>query len=610
VGAKRQQKNSWDYGFRKGMKKPFLFAISSLLLQEILAIAYPLFLKNTTDLIKQTDAAGAPIIPSMSQLIYSGSIVLGFIVAICSINIATDYFLSVYSVGVERNVRKICYEKLNRISTATLGQYGSSKALATIINDSSWVKVIDRALVTLIVYFPITICGSFAIIALTLNFTYFLIAFASLPIALLIFFINSKVLSKFMDKTAAAYDTFFETTRESIVGAKDIRILGKAKERSEEATGIVKFYRKQTRSIKQSMRLGDCLHSVIFAVVTAAIIWYGATTSVKTAAELVILSTAIQYIGNINIAFNNLYKWFIGENTRGRTSYRRIYEFLELPEEKNDFGIKQLPENSVKTFEFKSVDLMDRKGESVLSNINFQLTGGKHIAVTGSVGSGKTSLIKLICRYDDNYHGQILANGIDIREINKQFYRREIISHCSSHPTFIPATIRDNLKLFNPKLTDTEIIQIFRSLGAVNITNNKEFLNMQISNKSDYGRDIKTLINVVRTIVKPAEFYIFNRCFIGLPSSIIENLLKMLRDENKNCIFITTSSTICKEADETIFIEQGRILAHAQHEQLLRDNKKYAKFFYEQEKTEYANKWETPQIDLSKNQDISQTEVM
>jgi ATP-binding cassette subfamily B protein len=609
VGIKRQKKNVRDYGFRKGLRKPFLLAVFSLLLQEALAIIYPLFLKNTTDIIKQTNAAGEPIIPSASQLIYSGSIVLAFIVAICVINIATDYFLSVYSAGVGRNVRKICYEKLTRISTDTLGEYGSSKTLATIINDSSWIKVIERGLVTLIVYFPITICGSFAVIALTLDFTYFLIAFASLPIALLIFFINSKILSKFMDKTAAAYDTFFETTRESIIGAKDIRALGKAKERSEESTGIVNVYRKQTRSINQSIRLGDCLNAVIFAVITAAIIWYGATTAVTTAAELVILSTAIQYIGNINTAFNNLYKWFIGGNTRGRTSYRRIYEFLELREEKNDFGIKQIPKNSIKTFEFKSVDLTDRSGESILSNINFQLTGGKHIAVTGAVGSGKTSLIKLICRYNDNYHGEILANGIDIREINKQFYRREIISHCSSSPTFIPATIRDNLTLFNPKLTDAEIIQIFRDIGAVNITNNKEFLNMQISNKSDYGRDIKTLINVVRTIVKPAEFYVFNRCFLGIPSSIVENIIRKLRD--KNCIFITTSSTLCKEADETIFIEQGRVLAHARHEELLRDNKKYARFFYEQEKTEYAVNQEKPlQIDLSKNQDITKTEVM
>ncbi|MDR0384077.1 MAG: ABC transporter ATP-binding protein/permease [Christensenellaceae bacterium] len=609
MGIKRQKKNVRDYGFRKGLRKPFLLAVFSLLLQEALAIIYPLFLKNTTDIIKQTNAAGEPIIPSASQLIYSGSIVLAFIVAICVINIATDYFLSVYSAGVGRNVRKICYEKLTRISTDTLGEYGSSKTLATIINDSSWIKVIERGLVTLIVYFPITICGSFAVIALTLDFTYFLIAFASLPIALLIFFINSKILSKFMDKTAAAYDTFFETTRESIIGAKDIRALGKAKERSEESTGIVNVYRKQTRSINQSIRLGDCLNAVIFAVITAAIIWYGATTAVTTAAELVILSTAIQYIGNINTAFNNLYKWFIGGNTRGRTSYRRIYEFLELREEKNDFGIKQIPKNSIKTFEFKSVDLTDRSGESILSNINFQLTGGKHIAVTGAVGSGKTSLIKLICRYNDNYHGEILANGIDIREINKQFYRREIISHCSSSPTFIPATIRDNLTLFNPKLTDAEIIQIFRDIGAVNITNNKEFLNMQISNKSDYGRDIKTLINVVRTIVKPAEFYVFNRCFLGIPSSIVENIIRKLRD--KNCIFITTSSTLCKEADETIFIEQGRVLAHARHEELLRDNKKYARFFYEQEKTEYAVNQEKPlQIDLSKNQDITKTEVM
>jgi ABC-type multidrug transport system fused ATPase/permease subunit len=554
--------------------KPFLICIGLLLVQEVLAIAYPLFLKNTTSLIKND--SGLP--PTMQQLLLSAGVVLVLIVAIFCINIYTEYMLSVFAGGVRTNVRRALFNKIQRVPSNKISEFGAGKILATVVNDSTWVKACDRRLVTIIIYIPVTILGSF-IIMWTLSPVYFLIAICSLPIALLIFLINSKVLNKIIPKTTSAYDTFFETTRESISGARDIRILGKANERNEESRKHSVIYRKQGRSIDKSIYLSQSVHSVIFSVITAMLIWYGAKYDVDTAVRLVALSTAIQYVNNIWTGYNNLYKWFIDNNTRGKYAYKRIYDIMDLPEEDKESGLKQIDMLSNSSLQFNDVMCETNGGRVALDTLNLSVESGKLMAVSGQAGAGKTILVRLLLRYIDPTRGDITVNGINIRDINKRYYRKEIISHCSAHPSFVPGTIRDNIALFNPNMKDKEIIDVFREIGAAKLADTKGFLDMKISNRSKYGQDIKNVINIVRSIVKPATFYIFNRCFAHINADIIERAVKKLRNEKKTCLFITFNSVVCKTVDEICFIEKGKRTIIAPHKELLNISPKYASFF-------------------------------
>lgn len=579
-----------QYGFRRGLKRNFLFSVFLLAFQETLAIIYPLFLKNTTDLIKNNTKT-----PSLIDLIVSGGIVLLFIAVILVVNIFTEYNLSSYASGVQKNVRKALFEKMQRVPSDKISEYGAGKVLATMMNDSTWIKTVDRRLVTLMVYLPITILGSF-IILLVLNWVYFLIAIAALPIILLIFYFNSKVLNPIMHNAADAYDSFFRETRESIAGARDIRILGKADERSEDAMVNAEIHRAQTRSADKSIYFSQGVNALLFSVITAAIILYGAMYSIDDAMKLVILSTAIQYVNAIWTGLNNMYKWFIDNNTRGRVAYKRIWEFLDLPEEDKDSGVKCLPETASPVLQFENVGFSFWNGRKMLENFSLKLSDGKLIAIAGPSGGGKTMVTKLLLRYVKASKGQITINGLEIGEINKRFYRKDLISHCSSHSNFVPGTVRDNIKLFNPNVTDAEILNVFCEIGANKIASTRNFLDMQISNRARYAKDVKNIVNIVRAILKPAQFYFFNRCFSDINPDITEGVIRRLRKDGKTCLFLTFNGTVCKNVDEIYFVEGGTTSAIGEHKALLYQSEHYASFFADTVLFDSKNEKPTVQI--------------
>jgi ATP-binding cassette subfamily B protein len=420
--------------------------------------------------------------------------------------------------------------------------------------------------------------GSF-VIMWTLSPVYALITLCSLPVAAILFLINSSILNKIIPSSSSSYDTFFETTRESIAGARDIRILGKADERSNESLKHSKNFRKQSRTIDKSINFSASFHSLIFSVITAVIIWYGAKYSVDTAVKLVILSTAIQYVNNIWTGYNNLYKWFIDNNTRGKYAYKRIYSVMDLPEEDKESGIKDIEMLQNSTIQFEDVSYKYHNGRVGMDLLNLSVDSGKLVAISGAAGAGKTMLIRMLLQYFQPTTGRICVNGIDIRDINKRFYRKSIISQCAAHPDFIPDTVRKNIKLFNPNISDGEILDTFREIGAGELADTKGFLDMEISNRSVQGAEIKSVINIVRTIVKPATFYVFNRCFSHMNADIIQKTIKKLKRDGKTCLFLTFNSVVCKNVDEICYMEKGHPTIVAKHSALLQASAKYAAFF-------------------------------
>jgi ATP-binding cassette subfamily B protein len=252
---------------------------------------------------------------------------------------------------------------------------------------------------------------------------------------------------------------------------------------------------------------------------------------------------------------------------------------MDLPEEDKESGISDIEMLKSSALHFEDISYKFHNGRVGLDLLNLSVEGGKLVAISGGMGAGKTMITRMLLRYFEPSSGRITINGINIRDINKRFYRKSIISHCSSYPDFVPDTVRNNIKLFNPKITDDEILETFREIGAGKLADVNGFLNMKISNRSEQGAEIKSVINLVRSIVKPAVFYLFNRCFAHMNADIIQKTIKKLRREGKTCIFITFNSVVCKNVDEICFIEKGQAPLIAPHKDLLLGSNKYASFF-------------------------------
>ena len=227
-------------------------------------------------------------------------------------------------------------------------------------------------------------------------------------------------------------------------------------------------------------------------------------------------------------------------------------------------------------------------GRVTIENLSMELQKGKLIAFCGEVGFGRTALVKILLRHMEPKAGVVLVNGINIKEINKQYYRSKLISYCPTYPEFMTGTVRDNLRLFNPEVTDEQILATFNELGAANLAVLPSFLDTPLSVRSQLPQQVKALINVARCVLKPAEFYIFDGSFINLSNDVVRSVLKKLRAENKACLFTTVNPVICENVDEVFYAKSDHTYVKGTHGQLLLTNNDYAKFFMQNKTKEDA----------------------
>ena len=393
--------------------------------------------------------------------------------------------------------------------------------------------------------------------------------------------VHRALINKRMPAAVEAYDKSFVATRESIAGARDIRILGKQAERLKDAARQNKSLAHEVYDIDQSKHIFECTNNIVFGVVTFGVILFGAlsVSGQNIANQLVIINTILQYITLCSSATLSIFKLVINPMTRGRVAYERIDEFMQLIEEDVDNGLTHLDTDFGSSLVMYQVSHRFWNGRKTIENLSVELQKGKMLAFCGEAGAGRSSLVKILLRYYEPTAGMVLVNGINIKDFNKQYYRSKIISYCPTYPEFITASVRDNIKLFNPNVTDEQILATFNEIGASNLAVLPSFLDTQLSVRSLLPQNVKALINVVRCILKPAEFYVFDGSFINLSNDVVQSVLKKLRNENKACVFTTVNPLICENADEVFFAKTDHSFVKGTHMDLLTSNREYADFF-------------------------------
>ena len=570
------------YRFQRGAAKDLFVAVFFFALMEILNIFYPMLLKN---LVTEEINNVAGTMPETGRFLINAGIVLGLLIVIFFVSLYARNRVSVYGIHCRSNARAMLYEKMNRIPTNVLYEWGTSKFLSCMIEDTYWVKYRHEQFLQAYVYFFVTILGS-CILIMTISPMYVLFIIGAVLIELVILFLHRMVIMKRMPEAVDAYDKSFVATRESIAGARDIRFLGKQAERSADASRQNKALAREVYDIDQSKHVFECTNNIIFGVVTFGIILYGALSvnAQNVASQLVIINTVLQYITLCTAATLNIFKLIINPITRGSIAYERIDDFMHLTEEDVDNGIAKLDTEFGSSLVMYQVNHRYWNGRKTIENLSIDLQKGKLLAFCGEVGSGRSPLVKILLRYFEPTSGVVLVNGINLKEINKQYYRSKIISYCPAYPEFITGTVRENIHLFNPDVTDEQILATFNEIGASNLAVLPSFLDTPLSVRSQLPQSVKALINVARCLLKPAEFYIFDGSFIDLTNDVVRSVLKKLRAENRACIFTTINPLICENADEVFFAKNDHSYVKGAHTSLLASNQEYAAFFLQNQK--------------------------
>lgn len=262
----------------------------------------------------------------------------------------------------------------------------------------------------------------------------------------------------------------------------------------------------------------------------------------------------IYYIKHSKKPFNAIFNR-IEECGTCLNSYRRIRTILDITQKEDIEKGENIKISGNIEFENVSMTYDENK---VLENISFKIKQGQKVTIVGKTGVGKTTLVNLLMKLYDNYTGNILIDGKDIRQLSTKSIRAQV-SYISQKPHILKDTLRNNIIINNTKIKDEQIIEVFNDIGAKNILD-KIGLDDEIdSRKVSYGE--LQIIAFVRAILRNTNVYIFDEptSNIDLKSEkLIQNLIDKIAKTSTVIVIAHRKSTI-ESSDKVIYLKDGKV---------------------------------------------------
>lgn len=271
-------------------------------------------------------------------------------------------------------------------------------------------------------------------------------------------------------------------------------------------------------------------------------------------------------------------KWVIeGFQIRniGRISYEKINNILQKEEEDIDTGIEL---ENVDNIEFDNISFSYDSGKKVLNNISFIANKNQSIALIGRTGSGKTSLVNLICRFYDLSNGNIKINGRDYKEYSIRSLRNKI-GYIMQKVVIFDGTVLENINYANKNISKEDIIKICKKLNLHDkIMSLKNGYDTKISNDIDiFSTGEKQLLNFTRVMVENPEIIILDEVTASLSyksEMMVRKAIEEITKEKISFIIAHRLSTI-KNCDKILLMEDGKIIEEGNHYELMKKQGEY-----------------------------------
>jgi len=319
---------------------------------------------------------------------------------------------------------------------------------------------------------------------------------------------------------------------------------------------------------------------IIIAIATGLLVWYG---SKQVLADVISPGVVVAFLMYINMIFRPIRELIDKFNTlqMGMVSAERIFEVLDTNEFTPNTGTYR-PEHIRGAIEFKNVWFAYNDEKWVLKDVSFKVQPGETLALVGATGAGKSSTINILSRFYEIQKGQILLDGVDIRDYELTFLRKNI-STVLQDVFLFSDTVKNNITLQNPHITDEQIINAAKRVGAY------DFI-MRLPTGLDYkvqerGATLSAgqaqLVSFIRALVHDPRILILDEATSSIDTeteiliqSAIDNLM-----EGRTAIVIAHRLSTIQKADKIIVLEKGEMKEMGSHQELLALDGYYRKLY-------------------------------
>ncbi len=486
-------------------------------------------------------------------------------------SLISSYFSSFVGARFSRDLRADVFKKIIHYNMTEMKSFSTASLITRTTNDITQVRQTITMILQMMLRAPLFCVISFIMAIQTAPDMSWIIGVGVIAILATIILIMSLVIPKFrlfqklLDKTTLL-------TRENLTGLRVVRAFNnqdvekkKFMRTNEELTKLLIY-------VERILELQNPFINIIFNGTTLLCSWIGISLLTKDFAYLGNMAAFAQYVGHVMMSFLMLSIVFV-MIPRANVSAERINEVLKVSSKihwkKETDGVP----DKVPSVEFKNVDFnYPDAEEKVISGVSFVAKAGETTAFVGSTGSGKSTLINLVPRFYETTAGDILVNGISIKNYAQDDLMKRI-GYVPQRGILFSGTVKSNIKFGAPRATDAEVkhaAEVAQADGF--ISRLPEKYNAHISQGgTNVSGGQKQRLSIARAICKKPEIYIFDDSFSALDMKTDAKLREALKPETVGAVVLIVAQRIStiKDANQIVVLDGGKVVGKGEHFDLL-----------------------------------------
>lgn len=525
---------------------------------------------------------------SMQVIITFGVLMLLVVLVGGFFGVFCAYTAAKASQSLGDDLRRDAYKKVMSLSIEQTDKFTTGSLVTRMTNDVTMIIEFTEMLLRMLVRSPMFFIGG-TVMLCTLDVKFGFVLLCALPImALMLTFVLTRAVPIF-GKIQQKLDRVNSVVQENVTGARVVKAYVREDhefERFKTANGEL---RDTNMKVQKMMAIMHPVLTVVMNAAIIAVILIGGLDIANVAGSEMSAGTimaAVTYVTQVIMSIMMVTMLFTSVS-RAMASVKRVNEVLDAdPVIISGDKVGESEEIAV-SFRNVSFRYPSATGRPVLHDINIDIKKGETFAIIGATGSGKTSLVNMILRFYDATEGEVLVNGIPVKEYDLAALRSNI-SYVMQKSELFSGTIAENIRWGKPDATDEEV------RAAARIAQAEDFVNSFSGGFDDYiaekGASLsggqKQRMSIARAIVRRPEMIILDDATSALDLATEARLRKALREELSGSTVIMIAQRIAsvKEADRIAVIENGTIKDCGSHEELMRTSETYRDIYNSQMK--------------------------
>ena len=478
-----------------------------------------------------------------------------------------------------KTLREKVFDKVLKFSNKELSEFSTASLITRSTNDIQQIQQLITILFRVVVYAPIIGIGGFIkVLTSSENSMAWIIGVGILAILFIVGTLFIIAMPKFK-KLQILTDKLNLVSREILTGLPVIRAFNKEKTEEKRFDDANIDLMKTNIFVNRAMSMMMPLLMFIMNSMAILVVWIGGHNVEQGLIQVGDMMAFIQYMMQIVISFLMISMVSI-MLPRASVSANRINEVLEKePSIKDKKETKKFDETKKGLVEFKNVSFRYPDADTeILEDINFTAKPGETTAIIGSTGSGKSTIVNLLPRFYDVTGGELLIDGVNVKEVSQKDLR-DIIGFVPQKGVLFSGTIESNIKYSDDNMSDEQMMEAAKIAQATEFIEGKEkkYKDDIAQGGGNVSGGQKQRLSIARAIAKDPEIFVFDDSFSALDFKTDATLREALSEktQDKTVIIVAQRISTILNADQIIVLEEGKVVGIGKHEELMKNNKTY-----------------------------------